>query len=108
MGLNYIWPMSIIMKAFTTDAPEEIRSCLKQLRDTDGGTGFMHESFNSENAADFTRSWFAWTNTLFGELILKIIREYPGPFIPSIMKMAYWLLTVSFALFQYGDEVEIY
>jgi len=58
------------MKAFTTDAPEEIRSCLKQLRDTDGGTGFMHESFNSENAADFTRSWFAWTNTLFGELIL--------------------------------------
>ena len=24
------------------------------------------------------------------------------------MKMAYWLLTVSFALFQYGDEVEIY
>ena len=78
VGLNYIWPMSIIMKAFTTDAPEEIRSCLKQLRDTDGGTGFMHESFNSENAADFTRSWFAWTNTLFGELILKIIREYPG------------------------------
>jgi uncharacterized protein len=40
VGLNYIWPMSIIMKAFTTDVPEEIRSCLKQLRDTDGGTGF--------------------------------------------------------------------
>ena len=52
MGLNYIWPMSIIMKAFTTDDSEEIRACLKQLRDTDGGTGFMHESFHSEDAAD--------------------------------------------------------
>lgn len=78
VGLNYIWPMSIIMKAFTTDSPDEICACLKQLRDTDGGTGFMHESFHSENAADFTRSWFAWANTLFGELILKTIREYPN------------------------------
>ena len=78
VGLNYIWPMSIIMKAFTTDSPEEIRTCLKLLRDTDGETGFMHESFNSANAADFTRSWFAWANTLFGELILKTIREYPN------------------------------
>ena len=78
VGLNYIWPMSIIMKAFTTDDSEEIRACLNQLRDTDGGTGFMHESFHSEDAADFTRSWFAWTNTLFGELILNTIKEYPN------------------------------
>ena len=77
VGLNYIWPMSIIMKALTTDDTDEIRICIKQLRDTDGGTGFMHESFHSENAADFTRSWFAWVNTLFGELILKTIRERP-------------------------------
>ena len=78
VGLNYIWPMSIIMKAFTTDDEEEIRSCLKQLRDTDGETGFMHESFNAENAADFTGPWFAWANTLFGELILKVVQTYPN------------------------------
>lgn len=77
VGLNYVWPMSIIMKALTTDNAGEIRTCLKQLRDTDGGTGFMHESFNADNASDFTRSWFAWVNTLFGELILKTIKEYP-------------------------------
>lgn len=77
VGLHYIWPMSIIMKALTTDDSEEIRACLKQLRDTDGGTGFMHESFHAEDAKDFTRSWFAWTNTLFGELILHTINEYP-------------------------------
>ncbi|ADV42088.1 glycoside hydrolase family 125 protein [Bacteroides helcogenes] len=78
VGLDHIWPMSIIMKAFTTDDVQEIRACLKQLRDTDGGTGFMHESFHSENAGKFTRSWFAWVNTLFGELILRIIREHPN------------------------------
>lgn len=77
VGLDYIWPMSIIMKALTTDSAEEIRTCLKQLRDTDGGTGFMHESFHSADATQFTRSWFAWVNTLFGELILKTSHEHP-------------------------------
>lgn len=77
VGLDYIWPMSVIIKALTTDDAGEIRVCLKQLRDTDGGTGFMHESFHSADAAKFTRSWFAWANTLFGELILKTIQEHP-------------------------------
>lgn len=78
VGLNYAWPMSIIMKAFTTDSENEIRTCLKMLRDTDGGTGFMHESFYVNDASKFTRSWFAWTNTLFGELILHTVHEYPN------------------------------
>lgn len=78
IGLNYIWPMSIIMKALTSADSAEIRECLIQLRNTDGDTGFMHESFNADDASDFTRSWFAWVNTLFGELVLKIRDEYPS------------------------------
>ncbi len=77
VGLNYIWPMSIIMKGLTADRAEEVRACLRQLRDTDADTGFMHESFLSSDATRFTRSWFAWVNTLFGEFILKVSREYP-------------------------------
>ncbi|MCH4242492.1 MAG: glycoside hydrolase family 125 protein, partial [Prevotella sp.] len=39
------------------------------------GTGFMHESFNKNDPKKFTRPWFAWSNTLFGELVLKLIDE---------------------------------
>ena len=45
------------------------------LMDTDAGTGFMHESFHKDDPANFTRAWFAWQNTLFGELILKLVNE---------------------------------
>ena len=72
---DVIWPMSIMMKAFTSDDDDEIRQCVCQLMATDAGTGFMHESFHKDNSEVFTREWFAWQNTLFGELILKIIDD---------------------------------
>ena len=45
------------------------------LKGTHGGTGFMHESFHKDDPFDFTRSWFAWANTLFGELIVTLHDE---------------------------------
>lgn len=75
IGYDMVWPMSLIMKAMTSTDDEEIRKCVKMLRDTDGETGFMHESFHKDNAAKFTRKWFAWANTLFGELIVKLVDE---------------------------------
>ncbi|WP_080903247.1 glycoside hydrolase family 125 protein [Parabacteroides sp. Marseille-P3160] len=75
VGYDMIWPMSLIMKAMTSDNDTEIKYCIKTLRDTDGDTGFMHESFDKNDPKKFTRSWFAWTNTLFGELVLKLINE---------------------------------
>jgi meiotically up-regulated gene 157 (Mug157) protein len=35
----------------------------------------MHESFKKDDAASFTRPWFAWANTLFGELIVKLASD---------------------------------
>ena len=77
VGLNYIWPMSIIIRGLTSTDKNEIAQCISWLKTTHGGTGFMHESFNKDNAADFTRKWFAWANTLFGELIIKVYHQYP-------------------------------
>lgn len=75
IGYDMIWPMSIMMKAFTSTDDAEIKRCIEMLLTTDAGTGFMHESFHKNDPAKFTRSWFAWQNTLFGELILKLVNE---------------------------------
>jgi meiotically up-regulated gene 157 (Mug157) protein len=77
-GYDYIWPMSIIFRAMTSSDPTEIRQCLKWLIETDAGTGFMHEAFLKDDPETFSRSWFAWANTLFGELVIKIYHEYPS------------------------------
>ena len=77
-GLDYIWPMSILFRAFTTGDEQEIRVCLRTLRDTTAGTHFLHESFHKDNPADYTRAWFAWANTLFGELILELADKHPN------------------------------
>lgn len=74
-GYDMIWPMTIIMKAMTSTDDEEIKECVSQLIHTDANTGFMHESFNKDNQFRFTRSWFAWPNTLFGELIVKLVND---------------------------------
>ena len=55
-----------------------IRQCLTWLKTTHGGTGFMHESFHKDDPKNFTRSWFAWANGLFGDLILDMERRKPG------------------------------
>ena len=75
IGYDMVWPMSIIMRAMTSTDDAEIRQCIEMLERTDAGTGFMHESFHKDNPQKYTRPWFAWANTLFGELILKLVDE---------------------------------
>lgn len=75
VGYDMAWPMSIMMKAFTSKDDKEIKACIELLMKTDADTGFMHESFNVNNHYDFSRAWFAWQNTLFGELIVKLVNE---------------------------------
>jgi meiotically up-regulated gene 157 (Mug157) protein len=77
-GLNMIWPMGIMYRALTSTGEQEIRQCLRWLRDTTAGTGFIHESFQKDDANNFTRPWFAWANTLFGELVVKLASERPA------------------------------
>jgi meiotically up-regulated gene 157 (Mug157) protein len=77
-GLRKIWPMSILLRALTSGDDGEIRQCLRWLRNTTAGTNFMHESFDENNPAQYTRPWFAWANTLFGELILNLAESRPA------------------------------
>ena len=75
IGMDMIWPMSLIMRALTSDDEVEITASINTLKATTADTGFMHESFHKDDPTKFTRPWFAWANTLFGELVLDITRR---------------------------------
>jgi uncharacterized protein len=68
---GYVWHIALIMQALTSNNKEEILDIISTLQNTDAGTGFMHEGFNADDHYEFTRPWFAWANSLFGELILS-------------------------------------
>jgi hypothetical protein len=75
--MDFIWPMSIVMRIMTSTDDQEIKTALEMLKTSHAGTGFMHEGINKDDPTNFTRKWFAWANTLFGEMILKLVHERP-------------------------------
>ena len=66
-----VWPIGIVMQALTSADTEEIRECTRMLLASHAGTNYMHESVNAEEPEDYTRSWFAWANSLFAELLIR-------------------------------------
>lgn len=79
-GMDMIWPLGIIMRGLTSNNDAEIKACIKMLRQTHANTGFMHESFHKDDATKFSRKWFAWANTLFGELLWEVYKTKPHLF----------------------------
>ena len=77
VGKKKIWPLGLVMQALTSTNDDEIISCLNMLKRTHAGTGFIHESFHVDDPKEFSRSWFSWANTIFGELILHLYHEKP-------------------------------
>ncbi|TDO23922.1 glycoside hydrolase family 125 protein [Pedobacter duraquae] len=77
VGKDMIWPLSLIARGLTSTDDAEIKYCIQMLQSTHGGTGFMHESFHRDDATKFTRSWFAWANTIFGEFLWKTYQQRP-------------------------------
>jgi len=75
--VDMIWPLGVIIQGLTATSDREIGECLETLRRTHAGTGFMHEGFHKDDPKKFTRPWFAWANTIFGELVLKVFHERP-------------------------------
>jgi meiotically up-regulated gene 157 (Mug157) protein len=77
-GMDMIWPLGITMRALTSNNDAEITNCIKMLIASNAGTGFMHESFHKDDPSKFTRKWFAWANTLFGEMIMHVQATKPA------------------------------
>ncbi|NBD24282.1 glycoside hydrolase family 125 protein [Paenibacillus glycinis] len=71
---GYIWHMALSMQGLTAETDEEKLAMIAVLEATDADTGFMHEGFHSDDPAVFTRKWFAWSNSLFSQLVYKAMK----------------------------------
>ncbi|KAJ7919575.1 Six-hairpin glycosidase-like protein [Mycena leptocephala] len=76
---KHVWPMGLITEVVTStsDAARDILLKLEYLKNTTTGLGLMHESVNTHNVTDYTRPWFAWANSYFGEAILQLAETKP-------------------------------
>lgn len=68
---GYVWPISLALQGLTASDTAEVEEVLAMLVASHAGTYFMHESIDKDNEYHFSRSWFAWANSIFSELVLK-------------------------------------
>ncbi len=81
---GHVWPIALMVQAPTSLDRAEQDELLRMLVTTTAGTGYMHESFHPDDPACFTRPWFAWANSLFGELVHRWSMGSPEP-IPVVL-----------------------
>lgn len=72
---DYVWHMALSMQGLTASSKEEKLELIQMLENTDADTGFMHEGFHVDDPTIFTRKWFAWSNSLFSQLVYKAMKE---------------------------------
>ncbi len=66
---GYIWHMALCMQALTSTDNDEIKNIISMLETTDADTFHMHEGFNKDDPAEYTRPWFCWADALFAETV---------------------------------------
>lgn len=76
IGLTNAWPMSLLLQAMTTDDDEEIKRSLRMVLKA-SPLGLVHESVDVNNIKSYTRSWFAWANSVFAQTILDLAARKP-------------------------------
>lgn len=67
---GYVWPLSLVMQGMTATRQSERQEVLKELLDSDPGDHLLHESFDPNDPAKFTRKDFGWPNALFSEFVM--------------------------------------
>ncbi|KAL6710370.1 hypothetical protein ACN47E_009316 [Coniothyrium glycines] len=76
VGFHNAWPMSVLVQAMTSDDDDEIMRCLTAVKNV-SRNGLIHESVNVVNGKSYTRSWFAWANSVFAQTILDLAQRKP-------------------------------
>ncbi|KAF8532869.1 hypothetical protein BDD12DRAFT_868013 [Trichophaea hybrida] len=78
IGITHAWPISLLVQAMTSDNDDEIVGLLKTVLSVSANLGLIHESVNVNQPRDYTRSWFAWANSVFAHTILDLAERKPG------------------------------
>lgn len=68
-GKRRVWPIAVAIQGLTALTAAERLACVQLLGATHAGTYLAHESFDADDPAVFSRPWFAWANSLVGELL---------------------------------------
>lgn len=76
IGLENAWPMSLLVQAMTSSDDQEIMESINVVRNA-SKLGLIHESVNVNRVNDYTRSWFAWANSVFAQTILDLAERKP-------------------------------
>ena len=76
-GARAVWPLALVMQALTAEDDAERTDMLRALLAGSARTGFLHEAFDADDPTRFTRPWFAWANSMFGELVLSLHETRP-------------------------------
>lgn len=76
IGVQHAWPMAVLVQAMTSDDDAEITQCLGMVKNA-SRNGLIHESVSVDYTADYTRSWFAWANSVFAQTVLDLARRKP-------------------------------
>ena len=69
---GYVWPIALCIQGLTATNTNEKAQLLHMLITTHAGTGLMHESFDPDAPEKFTREWFAWADSMFGEFVYDL------------------------------------
>ncbi|KAK7529703.1 hypothetical protein IWX50DRAFT_711192 [Phyllosticta citricarpa] len=76
IGLQNAWPMSLLVQAMTSSDDDEIMNAISYVRNG-SRLGLVHESVDVNFIKSYTRSWFAWANSVFAQTILDLAERKP-------------------------------
>jgi meiotically up-regulated gene 157 (Mug157) protein len=74
-GPRRVWPIALAIQGLTATDTAERLAWRRMPAATQAGTSPAHESFDPDDPAIYTRPWFAWANTLVGELLERSALE---------------------------------
>lgn len=81
IGLRNAWPMSALVQAMTSTNATEIMECINRVKNVTL-MGVVNESVDVERGGKgvgaYTRSWFAWANSVFAQTILHLAETKPS------------------------------